>query len=64
MTADTVTPDVMKLNMMLYQLKNLYNDEQPELLVTDHSGNHHRRKHISILRYTVSEMLYLMVMSS
>ena len=64
MTADTVTPDVVKSNMLLYQLKNIYimmNRQRYWLLIilviiTEES--------ISILRYTVSEMLYLMVMSS
>ena len=57
MTADTVTPAAMKLNMLLYQLKNIYiyNDEQVEILVTDHPGNHHRRKHINTKIYGVRD---------
>ena len=55
MTADTVTHDVKKFNMLLYQLKNIYNDEQPEILVTDHPGNHHRRKHINTKIYGVRD---------
>ena len=55
MTADTVTHDVMKFNMLLYQLQNIYNDEQPEILVNDHSGNHRRRKHINTKIYGVRD---------
>ena len=55
MTADTITPDVRKLNLLLYQLKNIYNDEQAEISVTDHPGNHHRRKHINTKIYGVRD---------
>ena len=61
MTADTVTPDVMKLNMLLYQLKNIYimmNRQRYWLLIilviiAEES--------IPILRIYMSEMLYFNV---
>ena len=35
--------------------EHIYNDEQAEILVTDHSGNHHRRKHINTKIYGVRD---------
>ena len=35
--------------------EHIYNDEQAEILVTDHSGNQHRRKHINTKIYGIRD---------